>query len=298
MNARRATWLLLAAAQASTGVYLIVYLYRWQWNRALICGVLFLATEVLVIARLILQRLRSIEERVAAADTAAGQRVQVHLLETRPEPVDRFAWLRESVTHTNVFLPVLLGAGVLASAVAWAVEGVARRTAQPAMERTLVGALRPLAFPTGGFLIAPPPPAPVERHRLRRVSVGIAALAVAAIVGVGIDVVADATQTRPERLIEGTTTVVDLQFRGERAVNDTERHATSLIAACTAEFSRQIPTLAVLVGNDASVRVLLDVDLGDHGATRLRGCLEDTTIDRVQAGVVDITRVLPPGGDD
>src|SRR5690606_27692531 len=108
------------------------------------------ATEVLIVGRLILQRLRAVEERLARLQSSEG--IRVRLVENRPEPADRFAWMRDAPGRTNVFLPVLLGAGVLASAAAWAVEAVARRTARPVLERSLAAALAPLAFPDGGFV--------------------------------------------------------------------------------------------------------------------------------------------------
>lgn len=293
MTARRATSILLAVALATTGAYLVVYLVRWQWNRALICGVLFVATEVLFLARMILDRLRTIDERLAAM--ATQDRAQVRLVQTRPNPRDRFAWLRESTTRTNVFLPVLLGAGVLASAAAWAVEFIARRTARPALERSLATALVPLAFPAGGFVGPAPAVAPARRRSpWRTVAVGVAATVVAIGVGAAIDVVADATQTRPDRLDDGATTVVDLQFRGARALENPTRHASDLVRVCAAQsFDREIPEMGVIDSGPGSARVVLDGDLGEHGAVRLRGCLEDTTLERIQATVIDLAEIPP-----
>lgn len=308
--ARRATTLLLVVAQVGTAAYLVVYLARWQWNRALICGVLLLATELLLVGRLILHRLRAIEARL---DGLAAERVRVHLVQHRPEPADRFAWLRDATTRTNVFLPVLLGAGVLASAAAWAVENVARRTARPAMERQLAGALAPLAFPDGGFLPAPGDPDPwagagwsapapgaarTAGDRRRRLAVIAAAVVVTAGLGLGIDVVADATQTRPEQLDDDVMTIVDLRFRGDRALADLERHARNLVQLCTSEpFRREVETEGLAAIDASTVRVVLDGDLGRYGTARLRGCFEDVTLEQIQASVASITEVRPAGDD-
>lgn len=288
MNPRRLTGTLLAVAQVTTGAYLVVYLFRWQWNRALIAGVLFVATEVLVVGRLVLQRLRAIEDRL---DEVADDRVQVRLVQSRPEPADRFAWLRDRVTGTNVFLPLLLGAGVLASGVAWVVEAVARRTARPSLERSLAVALAPIAFPSGGFVAATPA---VERGRRRwPIIVPISVVLIVAI-SLLVDVVSDATQTRPDQLQHGVVSAVELEFRGNRALDDPARHASDLLAVCTSQsFTRDLPQLAVNTLEPGRVQVLVSGDLGERGAIRLRGCLEDTTLDRIQASVVGVRELQP-----
>lgn len=293
MIARRTTTVLLAVAQLTTAVYLVVYLARWQWNRALICGVLLLATEVLIVGRLIIRRLRAIEERLAGM--SAAERVQLRVVQHRPEPTDRFAWMRDATTRTNVFLPVLLGAGVLASVVAWVVEAVARRTARPTMERSLVAALAPLSFPAGGFFDeAPPGPTAVAPRRRwgRRGALAAAAVAVVLAVGLVVDVLADAIQTRPDRLDAGVSTVVDLRFRGERALSDLERHAGDLVQLCASQsFRREVGTVGLAPVAPDAVRVVLDGDLGRNGTARFRGCLEDVTLDEIQASVATIAEV-------
>jgi len=291
VSVRRATTSLLVIAQVTTGAYLVIYLFRWQWNRALISGVLFVATEILLVGRLVLRRLQVLEDRLEGGISAEA--VRVRLVETRPEPVDRFRWLRDASTRTNVFLPLLLGVGVFASAATWAVEGVARRTARPALERSLAQSLAPLAFPAGGFLDVPVVrPRPTHRGSLPRAPLVLAAVAMILAVGAIVDVVADATQTRPDRLEPGVTTLVDLRFRGDRALADPVRHAADLVQTCTAQsFRREIDAAAVFATGGDTVRVVLHSDLGEHGATRLRGCLEDVTLDRIQATVASISEV-------
>jgi hypothetical protein len=76
-----------------------------------------------------------------------------------PPRSQAFAWLRpESVANgrgVSVFVPVLLGAGVLLSGVAWVVERLGHLTAGPVAERRLVRRLDSLALPPGGFLDDP-----------------------------------------------------------------------------------------------------------------------------------------------
>lgn len=153
MNGRRIAFLAAVVTTAASGYYFFVYLTRWEWNRALTSGVIMLAAEVALFGGLALDRigrLRTTLAGAAVADRPAGapgrrDRVLARLEESRPQPRDHFAWLAPH--RTNVFVPVLLGAGVVVSAVAWVVERVARATAGRQMERGLALRLEALAPP-------------------------------------------------------------------------------------------------------------------------------------------------------
>ena len=58
-----------------------------------------------------------------------------------------------------MFVPVLMGAGVILSGLAWLVEKLAKATATPAMERSLVRKLDPMLLDadiaTHGLVTAP-----------------------------------------------------------------------------------------------------------------------------------------------
>ena len=62
-----------------------------------------------------------------------------------------FAWLTRT-DRTSVFIPVLLGAGAVLSALAWVVERVARATAGRAAEAGLARRLGLLELPADGLL--------------------------------------------------------------------------------------------------------------------------------------------------
>ena len=63
-----------------TGIYTIVYVYRWEWNRALFVGMMFVAIEVAAALALILRRLNQIEQR---ATQAPDPQVLAHLRDER-----------------------------------------------------------------------------------------------------------------------------------------------------------------------------------------------------------------------
>jgi hypothetical protein len=140
MNPRRLAVALVVSTLAASGGYLFVYLYRWEWNRAVIAGVFFLAAEVALGVAAVLKRLGDLQQ-------SAPRQVVDRIREAAPPARDRFAWLEPSSGQFSVFVPVLMGAGVVLSGLAWAVERLARWTARPVLERQLAGRLAVLALP-------------------------------------------------------------------------------------------------------------------------------------------------------
>jgi hypothetical protein len=151
VNARRVGLAALLIVMAAAGWYVFVYLYRWEWNRALVSGLIFVAAEIAMLAALVLERLAKLGRRVDEMDRArTEERTLRRLREHAPEPAKPFAWLDRS--QMNVFVPVLLGAGVVMSGLAWIVDRIARLTAVPSMERGLARKLGSLQPPPGGLL--------------------------------------------------------------------------------------------------------------------------------------------------
>jgi hypothetical protein len=149
MNGRKALVALIAfATLAASGTYMFVYLYRWEWNRALISGVIFLAAEIAVIGWVLNGRISDLGRRV---DDARSRRIAGHLDDARNTPSTAFEWLRGN-DRLGVFVPILMGAGLALSAVAWIVEKVAKATTGRVSDRHLAHNLSRLAPPAGGFL--------------------------------------------------------------------------------------------------------------------------------------------------
>jgi hypothetical protein len=170
MNARRVGLLAGLVTMAAAGWYFAVYLGRWEWNRAVVAGVIFLAAEVGLLGVVLLDRLSQLHRRLDARDLAErdsgrdiGPRADVdpglldRLHENPPPPRKPFTWLDDSAQRMSVFVPVLLGAGVLLSGAAWVVERIGRLTAGPSIERRLARRLDSLALPPGGLLGDTPP---------------------------------------------------------------------------------------------------------------------------------------------
>lgn len=295
---RRLTLALPLAMGLVCGAYTIIYLVRWEWNRAIIAALFFVAVELVFIAMVVVDRLRAVEARLHDLAGPSSRRtpddlvVRDAIAGAAPAPRDHFGWLRDQVGRTNVFLPVLLGAGVLASALAWVVEHVARATLSPVRERRLADSLGVLRPPVGGFLDATPP-APVVSHPIRRTVAALGGLALAAGAAVGtagaIDFVADRTQTRPDARATGVHTHIELQLYGAVVTHDPERAFGHLWSLCTGPDVfrlRQLPAPAVEHGPAGRFQVEVPAHVGEHAMARLRGCLNDTTLDRVRSRVV------------
>lgn len=150
MNALRIANVLAAATLMGAGTYLFVYLYRWEWNRAIIAGVFFLAAQMALSTSAVLGRLGAVE--AAQRAQSASPEVLSHLRDTAPPPRDVFAWLRPRPDRLSVFVPILMGAGFVLSGLAWLVERLARATATPRLENRLAVALGALALPAGHLL--------------------------------------------------------------------------------------------------------------------------------------------------
>lgn len=296
---RRIAYVFAGLAAAGAGTYLVVYLYRWQWQRAMLMGVLLLVVEVLLLGLVTLGRLTRIEERLSASDLRQRElaaRQEDALARLRQPAVEReetrFRWLEDPADRAYVFVPVLMVTGVLLSGLAWVVQRVASATARPA-ERRLAGRL--------AVLTAPDPASPDDLEDLpspaarrspggaaRLVTVGVVG---AALLGALVAGLADLTQTREEERNESkaTSVLVQVDLRGP----DTTAARRSLAAQQVWERCRDstsVPLRHATLGDlgDGLFAGVVHPALTEHDRMRLRGCLEDATVERAHLTVVGI----------
>ncbi|MFI1352067.1 hypothetical protein ACH4TV_00545 [Streptomyces sp. NPDC020898] len=299
---RRVAYVFGWLAAAGAGTYVVIYLYRWQWQRAVLCGVLLLVVEVMLLGIMLIGRLSRIEEQVRETQDQVrenGRRQQDVLTRLRETPeqqsAGRFRWLDEPAERTYVFVPVLMVTGVLLSGLAWVVQRVASVTAKPA-ERRLAGRL--------AVLSAPDPAADTDLEDLppaggRRSPGQVARMATAGVVGVallGALVVglADLTQTREQKAEDdsrATSVLVQVDLRGGGSLISDERRslaAHQIWEQC--RDSTSVPLNRATLGDlgDGVFAGVVRPALTEHDRMRLRGCLEDATIDRAHLTVVGI----------
>jgi hypothetical protein len=289
MNTRRLGTLVTLVVLVASGIYLLVYLYRWEWNRAVVAGIFFIGAEIALVASALLRKLQTIEQRLDERD---GPHPLDRIRQTQPEPAARFDWL--DPTRTNVFVPVLLGAGVILSLLAQVVERIARTTATPLQERALAARLDTLALPTGGLLGGTvgsglgPLAVPKPREWRRFLTRTFAAVLVAFLGVVAVQYLADLTQDRPDvgRLPAAAEVVVDVErrFTSRSAVHTAE----ALFIACrhTIGNGRSGSDFTSLGGGRVSFTIT--PSFGEHAERRFLGCIEDALFDRISASVVSL----------
>ncbi|MDN3020995.1 hypothetical protein [Streptomyces sp. S.PB5] len=296
---RRIAYLFGGLAAAGAGTYLVVYLYRWQWQRAMLCGVLLLVVEVLLLGIVMLGRLTRIEERISASDRRQRElaaRQEDALARLRQPALEReetqFRWLADPADKAYVFVPVLMVTGVVLSGLAWVVQRIAAATGRPA-ERRLAGRLAVLTAPDPASpddLEDLPAPAavPPRGRTVRMAAVGVVGVALLGGLVVGL---ADLTQTREEHANDSaaTSVVVKVDMRGP----DTTHQRRSLAAEQIWERCRDstsVPLRHETLGDlgDGLFAGVVRPALTDHDRLRLRGCLEDATLERAHLTVVGI----------
>jgi hypothetical protein len=286
MTARRLALAIALITAVASGAYVFLYLYRWEWNRALIAGVVFIAAEIALLGIAILDRLRKVDRRLEKLERGnETEQVLARIQQTAPEGRRHFAWLTDG-DRLGVFVPVLMGAGVLISVLAWAVEKLAQSTGRPVLERRLADRLAPIALPEPG--------ATTETGVMqKKPSLRIAGQVVLAVVLLAsIFALAGATQNRPDEIRAGTSSIVSLDVFTTSEV-DTESAAERLWQSCAGTTPSSLAEDPVEVSDGTAVSLKLSPALGTYGERRLRGCLEDATLDKVQAAVRRVQHLRP-----
>jgi len=294
---RRATLALVVGLLAGLGGYVLIYLFRWEWHRAMMVALFFIAVEIGLGVGLLLRRLIRVEQRLEELeqppDHSLDPSVLARLRDAAPAGRGPFPWLDPRDQKLGVFLPFLLGFGALASVLAWVVEQFARRTTVPALERRLARSLMPLALPTGGLLGGAPTgiAAPRRRSSLRRAVPGLAAAVVVVVAAATVDWLGDELQTRPDAPRSDVATVIDLQLRGVRVTAWPEQAAATLWGTCSHVLHGRVGAASIHPLGGGRFEILVPTHIGRSAEARVRGCLQDAVVDRLQAHVISVEAV-------
>lgn len=281
----------------ASGAYLLIYLYRWEWNRALVAGIIFVSAEVAIASGVILSRLRAIEDHLARGQPAAPTAGAAS-----PERRSPFAWLKPDSSQMGVFIPVLLGAGVILSTLAYLVERIARFTAAPVAEHDLADRLATLAPAAEGLVPpvgAPPEPAhtpgesaePEGRDPFHRAALWVTVVVIAIATVIGIDFLRDETMSTPDPPDPDAVMVLTLDVDTREAFGSVDDLVEALYVACRVRLPDETQLLESTESADGLGRLVVAPAVGETGERRFVGCLEDATIDRVNADLVTMEKI-------
>lgn len=284
---------------SASGAYLILYLYRWEWQRAIICGLILVTVEGFLICAILLGRMGRLERRIADGD-ARVEEITRRLEHARDESAaSPFRWLGTDpygdgpagTNRTFVFVPMLLVTGVVLTGVAWLIRRIAATT-RPGAERRLAGRLAPLAAPPAG-IYGPLPqledrPAVPEGDPRRVLLAVVGTGALVTLLILGVHVLEEATETRAERPpnAAATTIVFRVEVHGPTGPVARDLAARALWGVCS-RSTRQLSAHSPLSRlSDGVYAGLVRPALGSHDTLRLRGCLSDAAVNRASAVVL------------
>ncbi|MET0895536.1 MAG: hypothetical protein ABWY80_06770 [Acidimicrobiia bacterium] len=141
-------WLAGIGTLLGAAAYTLISLNRWEWNRALFFLMIVVVAEIGLATALVLNKLNRIDRAPRFHDETLTA-----LKEVRPELPDRFAWLKESMNRTNVFITFVVAGGLIISAIGWLVDRIASKTSGALAEQRLAADLRSIAYPPGGIVV-------------------------------------------------------------------------------------------------------------------------------------------------
>lgn len=293
---RRLGRLLSAVVLVASGTYVFVYLVRWEWNRALIAGLFFLAAEIALIADVLSQRVSRLssrieEERTREQTTALAARLRAN----RPDTPGPFAWLAPDRDRLDVFLPILIGAGVVLSAVAYVVEQVSRVTAVPVAEHELARGLATMAVPVEGLAplgrLPRSLPGPVPEPRMRAFWRGFTAAGLVAMLAAGILAGAQYLLAVPAPADPARSMSVDLVVLRRNLAQPDPAVAMSLWSTCRIRLPQEVELASLRPidpADESRLRMVLHPAPGISDTKEFVGCLQDGTIERARAFVLAV----------
>jgi hypothetical protein len=292
--------LLSAVVLLASGAYVFIYLVRWEWNRALIAGLFFLAAELVLIADVLAARFARLSsqieaERAREQTTALAARLRAN----RPDTPGPFAWLAPDRDRLTVFLPILIGAGVVLSAVAYLVEQLSRVTAVPVAEHELARGLSTMALPAEGLAplgrLPHAPPGSVAPPRAGWVWRWLAAGGLVAVLAAGVLAGAQWLLSIPEEPDPGRAVAVDLVVMRRNLEQPDRDVALALWTACRVRVPEtvRLQSLEPIDDSDpARLRLTMSPRPGESDTREFVGCVQDTVIERVRADVLAVA-VIP-----
>ena len=111
-------------------------------------------------------------------------------------------------------------------------------------------------------------------------------LGLAALVFLGIDALGDLTQDRPDAPKAGHRSEIVLHVEERSPHTSLVEAAEGLWALCQSTVHNRLVPPGMVALDDGRFRLLMDPAVGEHSWRRLKGCLEDMSLDQTVARVV------------
>ena len=274
---------------AVSSIYVVIDLARWEWNRAVISALVMIAALIVLVAMMLFRQLHRIEQRMDALEQSGAVNTLGALRSANDAAAGRhFRWLERPSDGLGVFIPVLLGAGVLMSLVAYLIERIAGLFAAATLDPRTASKLG-ADLPLGNGL---PPSAQLDsmtRAPARRRTALVTILFLTFVLSMGaVVLLRELTQTRPDEVAAAGTTAVVLDIDQRRQLRPLPTVAEDLFGSCRSRLPGDVELTAITQVDDERVMIEFDRSLGRTGRARIVGCLEDHTLDRVRADVLTI----------
>jgi len=276
-----------------SGMFLVVYLLRWEWNRALIAGVFFLAAEMFLATDVLLRRMAAVDRQIErSSEREQIESLAAMLRSNRPQHAGPFAWLARDPDRSYVLVPILLGAGVILSGIAFVVERLSRISAAPVAEHELARGLSGLALPRTGLHPTGQTPqdtfgrtGPTQRGRNAAVIVVLVLAMLAVIFTLTFTLI-----TRPAPTQPGAALVIDVSVSAKRLDQSDGAVAASLWAVCQVRVPSEVDLVALGTSpqDPALQRLVVSPAPSTFDERELLGCLQDAVVDRSLAQVVAV----------
>jgi hypothetical protein len=175
---------------------------------------------------------------------------------------------------------------------------VDRRTARLLAPDLPLGPPRPLPRSTFAPTAVPPhdpllrsatlPPALPPRSLARQVATVVV---VAVLLGASVAVLRNLTQTRPEPGSTAGSTALTLEIDQKRTPRPVDRVAEALWIACRSRLQRGTELTEARPLDERTARIVVSQGMGPLRERRFVGCLQDATLDLVQARVLRAERL-------
>jgi hypothetical protein len=191
-----------------------------------------------------------------------------------------------------VLVPILLGAGIILSAVAFVVERLSRVTAAPVAEHELARGLASMALPSAGLAPTGLPPADdlvepeIDEAAERRSTAFLVGFSV--VLTLAITLLAAFLVTRDAPPQQDAALVIDVAVARNNLDQPDEAVAAGVWMACQLRVPEEVTLQSLSPLRGEEYRLVIAPAPAKFDERELLGCLQDASTDRAQLRILDV----------